>query len=70
VGWVIISRTFHLVAASRAALILLLQPILTFVWDVVLFSRPTTLLEAAGAMLAIASIYMGSVRIAARKKKA
>jgi drug/metabolite transporter (DMT)-like permease len=70
VGWVIISRTFHLVDASRAALILLLQPILTFVWDVLLFSRPTTLLEAAGAMLAIASIYMGSVRIAARKKKA
>ena len=61
-GWIIISRTFHLVDASRAALILLLQPTLTFFWDVVFFGRPTTLLETGGAALAIAAIYMGSFR--------
>jgi drug/metabolite transporter (DMT)-like permease len=33
-GWIIISRNFHRVPASRVALILLLQPALTFVWDI------------------------------------
>lgn len=61
-GWIIISRTLHLVDASRAALILLLQPALTFGWDVVLFRRPTAALEVGGAALAIAAIYLGSVR--------
>jgi drug/metabolite transporter (DMT)-like permease len=61
-GWIVISRTLHLVDASRAALILLLQPALTFGWDVLFFHRPTTLLEVGGATLAIAAIYLGSVR--------
>jgi drug/metabolite transporter (DMT)-like permease len=61
-GWILISRTFNLVDASRVALILLLQPALTFLWDVLFFARPTTLLEVGGAALAIAAIYLGSVR--------
>jgi drug/metabolite transporter (DMT)-like permease len=62
IGWIVISRTFHLVDASRAALILLLQPALTFLWDVLFFRRPTSALEVGGAALAIASIYLGSMR--------
>lgn len=61
-GWILISRTFHLVDASRAALILLLQPTLTFFWDVLFFGRPTTPVEVGGAALALAAIYLGSVR--------
>lgn len=61
-GWILISRTFHLVDASRAALILLLQPTLTFFWDVVFFGRPTALVEVGGAALALVAIYLGSVR--------
>lgn len=62
IGWIVISRTFHLVDASRAALILLLQPALTFIWDVLFFRRPTSALEVGGAAIAIASIYLGSMR--------
>ena len=61
-GWIVISRTLHQVDASRAALILLLQPALTFVWDIAFFGRPTTMLEAGGAALAIVAIYLGAVR--------
>jgi drug/metabolite transporter (DMT)-like permease len=61
-GWIVISRTFHQVDASRAALILLLQPALTFLWDIAFFGRPTTMIEAGGAALAIVAIYMGGVR--------
>jgi len=61
-GWILISRGLRTVEASRAGLLLLLQPALTFVWDVLFFARPTTLLEGLGAALAIGAIYMGSTR--------
>jgi drug/metabolite transporter (DMT)-like permease len=40
-------------------LILLLQPALAFVWDVLFFQRPTTLVNWLGVMLALAAIYLG-----------
>ena len=48
------------IPASRAGLILLLQPSLSFVWDVILFGRPTDLTQALGAALAVTAIYLGS----------
>jgi len=59
-AWAIISRALRSVDASRAGLLLLLQPTLTFVWDIVLFRRPTSALEAFGAVLALAAIYLGN----------
>jgi drug/metabolite transporter (DMT)-like permease len=69
-GWIIISRNFHRVDASRAALILLLQPALTFAWDILFFHRPTTGIEMVGALIAIAAIYLGAVRPAPRAPEA
>ena len=61
-GWIIISRALVKVEASRAGLILLLQPTLAFVWDVVFFSRQTDIIDAVGATLALAAIYLGGTR--------
>lgn len=61
-GWIIISRGLRRVEASRAGLLLLLQPALTFVWDIAFFGRPTTPLEAAGAVLVLGAIYLGNTR--------
>lgn len=58
-GWVVISRGIAKVPASRVGLLLLLQPTLTFVWDIVLFARPTTVVEMAGAVVAVGAIYLG-----------
>jgi drug/metabolite transporter (DMT)-like permease len=60
-AWVIISRALARVEASRAGLILLLQPALAFVWDVVFFARPTRPLEVAGALIALTAIYLGTL---------
>lgn len=59
-GWLLISGSLPHVPASRVGLILLLQPILTFVWDVLIFARPFGAREAVGATLAIAAIGLGS----------
>lgn len=59
VAWVLISSGLPHVPASRAGLVLLLQPTLAFVWDVLLFARPTSIVEACGALLTIGAIYLG-----------
>ena len=43
-------------------LILLLQPLLAVVWDVLFFARAFTLIEGIGALLVLLAIYLGSRR--------
>ncbi len=59
-GWVLISRALPNLEASRAGLVLLLQPALAFVWDLLLFRRPTTAVELLGATLTLCAIYLGA----------
>ena len=58
-GWVLISRGLPRAPAARAGLILLMQPTLSFVWDMLFFARTTTPLELVGALGALAAIYLG-----------
>ena len=58
-GWVLISKGLPKIEASRAGLILLLQPTFSFVWDILFFSRATTWLEILGALMALFAIYLG-----------
>ncbi len=66
-GWMLIARGMSLVETSIAGLILLLQPLLSIVWDVLFFSRPFTRWDGAGVTLALVGIYLGSTRHAAKK---
>jgi drug/metabolite transporter (DMT)-like permease len=58
-GWVLISKGLPKIEASRAGLILLLQPTFAFVWDILFFNRATTWLELLGALMALFAIYLG-----------
>ena len=59
-GWLLIAGSLPHVPASRVGLILLLQPTLAFIWDILIFGRPFGLQELAGAALAIGAIGLGS----------
>ncbi|MGB5107168.1 MAG: DMT family transporter [Candidatus Zixiibacteriota bacterium] len=59
-GWVLIARNIKHLPAARVSLTLLLQPVLSFVWDVVFFQRPTLFVEIIGALVAIFAIYLGA----------
>ena len=59
-AWVLISKGLPRTPASRAGLVLLLQPTLAFVWDILFFDRPTDWLGGLGAMLALGAIYLGA----------
>lgn len=68
VGWVIITAALPRVRASFAGLVLLLQPTLAFVWDVLFFHRAVSLINLAGVALAIFGIYLGTASSAAPRK--
>lgn len=59
-GMLFITSSLPHVTTTQAGLALLLQPTLSFVWDVVFFARPMQPAEFAGAALALFAIYLGS----------
>jgi drug/metabolite transporter (DMT)-like permease len=61
-GWILITNALPRIAPSVAGLLLLLQPTLAFVWDVLIFGRPTSTLNWLGVGLALAGIYLGMGR--------
>ena len=58
-GWVLISKGLPKITSSLAGLLLLLQPTLAFIWDILFFGRPVTVLNGLGATVALAAIYLG-----------
>ncbi len=61
-GWLFIASSLSEVSTVEAGLALLLQPTLSFVWDVLFFNRPMTGIELAGAGITLIAIYLGSAR--------
>lgn len=62
IGWLAISTGLAGVRPALAGLILLLQPTLSYVWDVLFFGKQTGPVEIFGVALALAGIYLGSTR--------
>lgn len=58
-GWVLIANAISKIPASLTGLILLLQPSLSFCWDVLFFDRPTDTYNWIGLVLTLTAIYMG-----------
>ncbi len=61
-GWVLITRSMPKLPTSIVGLLLLLQPTLSMVWDVVFFHRPTDAGDAAGLGLVLVGIYLAMLR--------
>lgn len=59
-GMVLIASSLPHVTTTEAGIALLLQPTLSFAWDVLIFSRPVTTIELVGAMITLCAIYLGS----------
>ena len=60
IGWVLITGSLPRIRASLAGLLLLLQPSLAFVWDVLFFDKQTTLFNWVGAAVTLAAIHVGA----------
>jgi len=61
-GALFLASSLPHVSTTEAGLALLLQPTLSFVWDVLFFGRPMQPVEIAGAAIALIAIFLGSRR--------
>jgi drug/metabolite transporter (DMT)-like permease len=61
-GWVLLTAAMPRLPASMIGLLLLLQPALSFVFDVILFARPTRASDWVGVALSLLGIFVGSYR--------
>ncbi|MES9960893.1 MAG: DMT family transporter [Sedimenticola sp.] len=59
VGWLLITSAMPRLKAMTVGLMLLLQPTLSFTWDILFFGRSLTALEAVGVLLTLVGIYFG-----------
>jgi drug/metabolite transporter (DMT)-like permease len=61
-GWVLLTRAMPQLPASLIGLLLLMQPALSFLLDVILFARPTRALDWVGVGVSMLGIFIGSYR--------
>jgi drug/metabolite transporter (DMT)-like permease len=66
-GWLAITRGMPGLPASLIGLLLLLQPVLSMVWDLVWFDLDLVAIQWLGAGLALLGIYLGMQSRAARR---
>jgi drug/metabolite transporter (DMT)-like permease len=60
IGWILIAKGLPRIKSSLAGLLLLLQPALAFIWDILFFHRETTMMGGIGAIIALTAMYMGA----------
>lgn len=65
-GWILIVSAMPKLTSMTAGLLLLLQPTLSFCWDILFFDRQLSLPEGIGVLLTLAGIYFGLTRKAAK----
>lgn len=62
IGWILITNALPNLRTSLSGLILLLQPALAFVWDVLFFQRATSVVNWTGVLIVLCAIYFATAR--------
>jgi len=70
VGLMLIASSLTKVSTTEVGIALLLQPSLSFVWDVLFFGRTVTAIELSGAVIALLAIFLGSTRRSKQAQRA
>jgi len=67
IGWVLITKTMPSLPTSIVGLLLLLQPAMSMLWDVLFFARPTGVRDMVGLAFVLCGIYVATLK---RRKRA
>lgn len=62
VGLMFIASSLAKVTTTEVGIALLLQPSLSYVWDILFFARPVTPIEVTGALVTLFAIFLGATR--------
>ncbi len=66
IGWLLITQAMPNLPASIVGVLLLLQPALSMLWDVLFFNRPTGLLDLLGLVMVLFGVYLATLKKKAR----
>ncbi len=69
-GLMFIASSLVKVSATEVGIALLLQPSLSYVWDIVFFGRAVTPLEITGALVTLMAIFLGANLRSKQKQRA
>lgn len=61
-GLILIASSLTKVSTAEVGIVLLLQPSLSFIWDILFFNRSIILIESLGVLMVLFAIYLGSKR--------
>lgn len=62
IGWLLITQAMPNLPASIVGVLLLLQPGLSMLWDVLFFNRPTGLLDVVGLAMVLIGVYLATLK--------
>ena len=57
-GWIFILKGIQTISVVSVGIILIAQPILSFIWDVLFFNRAISLIEISGICIVIAALFI------------
>ena len=57
-GWIFILKGMQTISVVSVGIILIAQPILSFIWDVLFFNRAISLIEISGICIVIAALFI------------
>src|SRR5690606_32894715 len=67
-GWVLISNALPKLNAAAVGLLLSMQPVGAYIWDILFFDRRLSPLQFTGGALTLIAIYLGSVKAGRRRE--
>ena len=70
VGLMFIASSLVKVSTTEVGIALLLQPALSYIWDIVFFARPVTPLELTGALITLFAIFLGARQRSKQQQRA
>lgn len=62
IGWLLIASSIRDIDVAIVALLLLLQPGLAFIWDIIIFHRATTAIQYFGLAITLLAIFQASIK--------
>jgi len=62
VGWLLITQSMPNLPASIVGVVLLLQPALSMLWDVIFFDRPMEMLDFIGLGMVLTGVYLATLK--------
>lgn len=61
-GWLLITKSMPHLPTSIVGVLLLLQPALSMLWDVIFFDRPTDFQDLVGLSMVLTGVYLATIK--------